>query len=570
MWYSALTVLSICPVTLTRDVPTLLPLHVHERAEIPPHYTYTGEALATNTVLKLEMAIVSNDIAGLRRVVEDVSEPHSSRYGKYLSKEEVEAYLQPSQKAFSAVDKWLKTYGIVPQKITYAGDLIQFTVNVSIANTMLDAKFATFKHRRSGKYVSRTLSYSLPHALRRHVQYIHPTTAFDPDTPISLSPRISSAPVGKNSFKQLTRGLPPSCSSSYVTVTCIKDLYGLPTNIATMDPNHLSVIGLADNNPDKIDTKYFIQKFRPDINPNTTYTFVGLAGETSPEDPNTSSFEALADVSFTLGTTGSPVSFIHSNDETMDAFLVIAQTLLQNNTLPEVMSISYGMDELSFMGSQPIAINTCNAFMALAARGMTTLVASGDGGAAGFGKEDGCTVFHPTFPSTCPYVTSVGGTTLTENSSETGVSFSSGGFSNLFPQPSYQTISVNQFLSNMGDSNAGLFNKTGRAYPDVSAISNNMIFFFQNGRTVSGMGTSFSSPVVAAVVAFLNAHRKANGKPLLGFLNPAIYQNPGAFNDITGGNNIGCNSTGFMAMNGWDAVTGLGTPNFASLVNALG
>jgi len=192
--------------------------------------------------------------------------------------------------------------------------------------------------------------------------------------------------------------------------------------------------------------------------------------------------------------------------------------------------------------------------MALAARGMTTLVASGDGGAAGFGKEDDCTVFHPTFPSTCPYITSVGGTTLTENSSETGVSFSSGGFSNLFPQPSYQTNSVNQFLSHIGDSNAGLFNQTGRAYPDISAISNNIIFIFQNGRSVSGMGTSFSSPVVASVVAFLNAHRKANGKPTLGFLNPAIYQNQGALNDITGGNNTGCNSTGFMATNGWDAV----------------
>jgi hypothetical protein len=61
-----------------------------------------------------------------------------------------------------------------------------------------------------------------------------------------------------------------------------------------------------------------------------------------------------------------------------------------------------------------------------------------------------------------------------------------------------------------------------------------MIFTFQNG-SASGMGTSFSSPVAAAVVAFLNAHRKANGRSILGFINPAIYQNPGGFNDITEG-----------------------------------
>ena len=51
----------------------------------------------------------------------------------------------------------------------------------------------------------------------------------------------------------------------------------------------------------------------------------------------------------------------------------------------------------------------------------------------------------------------------------------------------------------------------------------------------------------------------------LGFLNPFIYQNYDALNDITSGQNVGCGGEGFPAVKGWDAVTGYGTPDYAKL-----
>lgn len=74
--------------------------------------------------------------------------------------------------------------------------------------------------------------------------------------------------------------------------------------------------------------------------------------------------------------------------------------------------------------------------------------------------------------------------------------------------------------------------------------------------------------MVAGLFATLNSVRAAHGKTPLGFLNPFIYHNMGAFTDILTGGSTGCNNIGFNATAGWDPVTGVGLPNFKKLVDA--
>jgi tripeptidyl-peptidase-1 len=176
------------------------------------------------------------------------------------------------------------------------------------------------------------------------------------------------------------------------------------------------------------------------------------------------------------------------------------------------------------------------------------------------------TAFVPTFPSTCPYVTSVGGTT---GATETAASLSGGGFSTIFPVPSYQSSVVSSYISGIGNQYSGLYNATGRGFPDIAAQATN-VEIFNAGQAVAVAGTSCASPIFASTISLLNDELIAAGKSALGFLNPLIYANPGAFNDITSGTNPGCNTDGFSAKSGWDPVTGFGSPNYAALRSAVG
>jgi len=142
---------------------------------------------------------------------------------------------------------------------------------------------------------------------------------------------------------------------------------------------------------------------------------------------------------------------------------------------------------------------------------------------------------------------------------------SGGGFSQHFPRPNYQDRAVFNFLQNLGDEYAGLFNARGRGIPDISSQARRFKFFLNSKHYVVS-GTSCSTPTVAGIVSLLNDFMISTGRHPLGFLNFRLYgQAREGLTDITSGTNPGCNTNGFSAVAGWDPVTGLGTPNFERL-----
>ncbi|EIW61051.1 family S53 protease [Trametes versicolor FP-101664 SS1] len=552
--------------TLVLGTPTARNLKLHEsREEIPAGFSLSGAA-SPDTTLKLRLALVQSNFAELEDRLYDVSTPSSANYGQHLSKEEVEQLVAPSAASVAAVNAWLTENGLTAQTISPAGDWLAFEVPVSQANELFDADFSVFTHDESGLQAVRTLAYSIPAELQGHLDLVHPTITFP--NPSSHLPVVRS-PV--KPIQNLTsRAVPASCAST-ITPACLQALYGIPTTKATQSSNKLAVSGFIDQFANSADLKTFLGKFRTDISSSTTFTLQTLDGGSNSQSSSQAGVEANLDVQYAIGiATGVPTTFISVGDDFQDGdlegFLDIINFLLNESAPPQVLTTSYGQNENTI--SAKLANQLCNAYAQLGARGTSILFASGDGGVAG-SQTSSCTKFLPTFPSGCPFMTSVGATQGINP--ETAADFSSGGFSNVFARPSYQSTAVSSYLTALGSTNSGKFNTSGRAFPDIATQGVDFEIVV-GGRTEGVDGTSCASPTLAAIISLLNDRLIAAGKSPLGFLNPFLYSAAGAaaLTDITSGSNPGCGTNGFPAKAGWDPVTGLGTPNFAKLLTAVG
>ena len=247
---------------------------------------------------------------------------------------------------------------------------------------------------------------------------------------------------------------------------------------------------------------------------------------------------------------------------------------------PGVHSVSYGNDEKQQTGvAYMMSVN--DAFKKAGTMGLSILFASGDQGVCGregcggmFGKKR----FKPDFPGGSPYHTSVGGTDFYTNDigEEAVWPDGGGGFSDTFGIPDYQKDAVAGYKANATAMGVmppqDLWNNTGRGYPDVAALGGEKAPYciVTGGRFTGVAGTSASSPVVGGIFARLNGVRLASGGKPMGFLNPWIYQNADAFQDVTKGkNNEPPNKDGFAAIPGWDAASGVGTPDYEAMAKAL-
>jgi len=308
----------------------------------------------------------------------------------------------------------------------------------------------------------------------------------------------------------------------------------------------------------------FLTNFRPDIPSDTTFTLQTLDGGSDPQGDDFAGTEANLDVQYTIGVaTGVPNIFISVGNTHSDGFLDLITTLQDQIDPPQVLTTSYDFNEGDL--STSVENRLCNAYMTLGARGVSILFSTGDYGVSGCRASQSCTRFVPTFPSGCPFITSVGATGGV--APEIAAELSSGGFSNVFAQPSFQSSAVSTYLTALGSTYSGLFNSSGRAFPDVSAQGERVVIF-NASQAVLVQGTSCSSPIFASIIALINDQLITAGKSVLGYLNPFLYANPSAFTDITSGSNPGCGTSGFPAVAGWDPVTGLGTPNFDALLAA--
>ncbi|KAH9018608.1 subtilisin-like protein [Lactarius hengduanensis] len=548
----------------------------HTWNSVPENWNNLGHP-PVDTTIDLHIALKAKNENALIDALIEVSSPGHPKHGDHLSREEVAELVAPPSDVLELANAWLEHHGVHPSSIStkHGGSWLTLTgVPVSRANELLSASYQLYQHIGTNETVLRTLSYGVPAALVEHVQSVAPTTHFGfPRTP-RQEPLMRRGGATTEQTKVLggDPGTVLSSRDQYATPSFLRSLYKTSTYVPLAAGwNMLGVAGYLGDWPSLVDLRIFMNQYRSDA-ADATYRVVQIEG--GGYNPNNPATEPNLNMQYTSAIAYPTTHIFYStgySDTKGDPFINWLDYLLGQLSVPQTVSTAYGLPE--YKVPSDYATHVCNLFARLGARGVSVLHSSGNDG-VGHGN---CLIkdssgnsrvqFLPTFPSTCPWVTSVGGTT--GYNPEIAASLSGGGFSLLFPRPSYQKNAVPTFLLNLGGQYNGLYNPGGRGVPDIAVQAMHFPIVFKKVLWEMS-GTSCSAPTAAGIISLLNDYRISNGRSPLGFLNVLLYGIfLGGLNDITSGSNPGCNTDGFSAVPGWDPVTGLGSLDFERLVAIL-
>ncbi|KAH8895492.1 tripeptidyl-peptidase sed4 [Thozetella sp. PMI_491] len=569
--------------------------HVHEIASVPRSWQLIGDADKAAT-LDLSIALTQPRLGELKTRLEEISDIDHISFGQHLTQNVLKEYQQPDEGSTAAVVQWLRQADI--QEVSLSSSWVRFNATVEAISRLLKCELKEYMTPR-GARVYRATEYSLPNSFIRHVQFVYPIAQFIETSP-DTRPMLDSNRVG---VRRRQSSIPPACSGN-INPDCLVALY----NISYSPPDSssgstLGIAGFLGEYPNQSSLHDFLVKYSPNRNSsgyNADYNFTVTSVNGGNDTNAGSGGEALLDTFYTMAFTEPlPVTFLstggvgqyigsdgtdqtNTSSNSNEPWLEFLEYLLSldDDTLPKVLSLSYTDDEQST--PRAYAEKVCDLFMQLAARGVSVLAASGDGGASGIDKGD-CMVnsgpnqgqlrFLAAFPASCPYVTSVGATGFYIPWEPT--SWSSGGFSEYFEAPAWQQNDTAKYVASLNGTHDGWYNTSGRGFPDLTLVG---VRYVLDG-TFTTKGTSASTPVWASIISLINDKRLRNGKPVLGFLNPLLYSDRvrNALLDVTSGNIGGCYrasdghvEVGWSAAAGWDPASGLGTPDFDKLLQILG
>lgn len=193
----------------------------------------------------------------------EVSDPTHARYGQHLKRDELRDLVKPRAESTRAVLSWLEEAGIDSHDIKNDGEWITFHAPVERAETMLGTKFKTYQNevRRDVTRI-RSLSYSVPKAVRDHIDLIEPTTRFG-----QIKAERSNV-LTQEAAPFSIAAVNATCNNA-ITPTCLKSLYNFADY--KIDPKgavKLGVSGFLEQLARFADLEQFTSNFAPDAGSN--------------------------------------------------------------------------------------------------------------------------------------------------------------------------------------------------------------------------------------------------------------------------------------------------------------
>ncbi|OAA73082.1 Peptidase S8/S53, subtilisin/kexin/sedolisin [Akanthomyces lecanii RCEF 1005] len=604
---------------------------VHEKRTTPRQHYVRGEPADALTKLPVQFALKQSNIEEGTQRLYDISNPKSPDYGKHMTAQEAIDYYAADSQTIKTVTDWLVKAGVPSKDIVLDKSRTYINIDSTVGKMekVLQTRYHVYQSKITGRDHIGVEEYSLPTEIASFVDFVYPAVSLGQvqrrDAPAPVKGAADKyavteplRPLAQGVIDRLNSNKSVGCDE-VITPQCIRDMYKIPLE---NNPEYVNSLGIweTEDTFDQEDLDIFIEKYAHNVPKGTKPQLALINGATAPVRQEDGGGESLLDLDMAYPIIQPQNVVIFQNKPLRNAFSQFFadwasavdkdfcktdpnydRRLMCGKYQPSnVMSVSYGDAEMD--EPVPVVQRVCNEFMKLGTVGVTIVVSSGDTGVAS--RQNQCAgphndIFTPSFLAVCPFVTAVGSTVLPKgrkvgDAEVVTTSFSpGGGFSNIFPRPKYQNDAVSNYLlrhnpnyfsyetsnGTIPTDSRGIYNRAGRAYPDVAALGDNGLVVAQGNATLSG-GTSMSAPIVASIFNRINDVRMNAGKGPIGFANPALYDAAsidGFYNDVTEGDqSLGgifsdrgfsaCGNNGFSAVQGWDPVSGLGTPNYEKWV----
>jgi kumamolisin len=504
------------------------------------------------------------------------------RNREYLTREQFAALHGADPTDLAKVGAFAHENGLTIVESSRAKRSVKLSGTIRALTTAFQTKVHQYS-KSNRRYRGRVGTISVPEELSAIVVGVH---GFD-NQPVAR-PHNRRRPKRSDKSKATGPKQTQALGSSYTPLQ-VAELYGFPTGlngtgqcIGVIELNDIDTTTNAVNGAgfSATDLQTFFSGLNLPVPQVVTISADGGANTPGP-DPNADA-EVTLDIEVAGAIAPGAKIAVYFTPNTTQGFIdAVTQAVHDTDNAPSVLSISWGGPEDS--QPQQFLDGLAEALLDAATLGVTVCCAAGDNGSADTPTNDPSTPWdgkpHVDFPSSNPYALACGGTKLTGSGTTiasevvwndgTQGGAGGGGVSNLFARPDYQA-SLTIPTSPTGNVGRGLPDVSGDADPETGYE----IFLAGNQEVVGG--TSAVAPLWAGLIARINQRLVSIGSNSVGFLNPVIYgssiANGGAFNDIVSGTNdiTGTLNGLYTAGPGWDPASGLGSPDGAKLLSALG
>ncbi|MGH7040569.1 MAG: S53 family peptidase [Acetobacteraceae bacterium] len=497
---------------------------------------------------RLEVSVILRHGAGkaLREKVRKLASRDRSE--SHVAREDFARQFGARQQDIDAVRTFAAAHGLMTVAADAARCAVILSGTVSAFNDAFGVDLQQFEHD-GGSYRGWTGPIFVPDELKDAVEAI-----LGLDNRPAAKTHFRSRPATGNMDRPAHTG-----AATSFTLTDLASLYGFPAGNGQGECVAIVELGGGYRSTD---LRTYFAGLGISPAPSVSAVSVDHGRNRASGDPNGPDGEVMLDIEV-VGAIAPAAKVVVYFAPNTDAGFLDAITMAVHDTTnrPSVISISWGGPEQSWTTQATTAFD--NALLSAAAMGITVCVASGDNG-SGDGATDGQD--HVDFPASSPHALACGGTSLHavngaiasevvwNDGAQGGAS--GGGVSGVFPLPEWQAG-----LNVVKDGQTSPL--TMRGVPDVSGDADPDTGYdvrIDGTNTVIG-GTSAVAPLWAGLIARINA---AQGRSV-GLANPLLYRAPDALRDITRGDN-----GDFHASIGWDACTGLGSPNGTQIAAALG